>query len=101
DILRKDVDGKFVHSVRFDLGEAGNDPVYSRELVFEQVDDAKHQLKVTDISMPGTDAAQSVVTIVDAKQGTQCKFEINIDDDLLEPGDEGGFVDGSDDEDDV
>jgi len=45
---RKAVENQFVHSINLALGVKDKAPSYSRKMTFEQIKDAKSQLKITD-----------------------------------------------------
>ena len=102
-IERKAVDGKFVHSIGFAVGQDGAPASYARKLTFEQVNDDEKKLKITDTINPGLDSEKSYVTIIDIEAGTLCKMtgndtidgdETGAKDDNL--GDESGFQPGGD-----
>lgn len=96
-IERKNVDEKFVHTLNFNLGVKGGATNYARKMIFEQVDGQKYQVKLTDVLNPGTEDEEQFATIVDVKEGTQCKVAAGgSPDGSDDKGDEGGFVDAKD-----
>lgn len=70
----------YTYALQFDAWPNSSPASYARRMEFNKVAGNDHQLKITDILNPKSDdlapknAEKSVVTILDIKEGSQCKL---------------------------